>query len=279
VTAIRILPDQLKSEPQERLGVTAPDEWGREWSYVGFVPGTYKKGIAVRDHLSADLLSAAVGTATAAAAKGAYTLQDTGEFTGDDFYGAIGHIHDGAGQGQRFIVMGRDDDGNTLYIKLFNGGGWETAIGTSTKYSLYFPGLVKIATDAHAATRGLTQRDEFTVPTGERRYGWVVKTGSALGLKDNSAKAFSVGGRVIPTTGGLLIGVPTTAASINAATVAISTIMNSIGYSPLGEPTEAADDFLLPIELEIRNQALSYRFPLEKEDGYRGVNIGGKVSE
>ena len=264
-TRIRVLPDLLKSEQQHRMGITSPDEWGRNWSYVGFVPATYAKGVVVRDHLSPDLITNdGIGTPTAASATGTYTLEDTGEFASDDFYGAIGHIHDGAGQGQRFIVHGRDKEGNKLYITMMDGSGWEVGIDTTSRYSLYLPGLVLISTGVHQFQRGAIQREAFTVPANERWYGWVLKDGDGVGLLDNSGTAIpDDNGRLAPTTAGKLIG---------------STALNgTVGKAPLPNPSETTDDFLIPVEFDIPNKALSYRYELDKQQPMRNIQIGGMI--
>ena len=252
---IRIRPELLEEEQQHRLGLTSPDQWGDEWSYVEFTPGTYNKGHIVRDLPFGDVAN---GTVTAAAAIGTFTLQDTGEFSSDDFRGAIGHIHDGHGQGQRFIVQ-RVMNANTLRITLFNGRGWETALTTNSKYRLILPGRVEHAGGVNQHLRGACQADNFTVPANETRYGWVKKTGLAECLRDNSGTDIPSEGIVRATTGGLIIGA--------------TNIADSLGIALLGNPDEGTDDFLIPVDLRITNNAMSFRFPKGKEEPYFDVHI------
>ena len=252
---IRIRPELLEEEQQHRLGLTSPDQWGDEWSYVQFTPGTYNRGHIVADQPYGDI---ADGTLTAAAGVGTFTLQDTGEFSSDDFRGAIGHIHDGAGQGQRFIVQ-RVMNADTLRITLFNGQGWATALATGSLYRLVLPGRVELATAVNLNLRGTVQSDNFTVPTSETRHGWVKKTGLAECLRDNSGTDIPSNGAVVATTGGLIIGA--------------SDIDDSLGVALLGNPTEDTADFLLPVDLRIVNNAMSFRFPKGKEEPYFDVHI------
>ena len=252
---IRIRPQLLEEEQQHRLGLSSPDQWGDEWSYVQFIPGTYNRGHVVQDQPFGDIAN---GTVTAAAAIGTFTLQDTGEFSNDDFRGAIGHIHDGAGQGQRFIVQ-RVMNANTLRITLFNGRGWATALGTGSLYRLVIPGRVTHATAVNLLLRGVVQADNFTVPTGETRYGWVKKTGIAECFRDNSGTDIPASGIVRATTGGVIIGA--------------SDIADSLGIALLGNPDEDTTDFLVPVDLRITNNAMSFRFPKGKEEPYFDVHI------
>ena len=195
------------------------------------------------------------GTVNAAASAGTFTLKDTGEFSGDDFRGAIGLIHDGHGEGTRFIVQ-QVMDADTLRITLFNGRGWENALSTTSKYRLVIPGRVEHAVN-NRNLRGSLQRDDFTVPTGETRYGWVKKTGLGECLLDNDGTDIPSSGVVVTTTGGLIIGGTD----------------RGLGVALFGNPEETATHFLVPVDLRIINNAMSFRFPKGKEEPYFDIHI------
>ena len=256
---IRIRPELLEEEQQHRLGLTSPDQWGDEWSYVEFIAGTYKRGHVVRDIPYNVLIgNSGVGSVTAAAAAGTFTLEDTGEFASDDFRGAIGLIDGGAGEGQHFIVQKVIDD-DKLRITMFNGRGWETALATDSRYRLVLPGRADLSVSTSGHVRGVIQRDGFTVPTGETRHGWVKKTGVAAVIRDNSGVDFSTEGFVIPTTAGAVIG------SVNKT--------HSFGIALHGNPAEDTADFTVLVDLQILNHSMSFRFPKGKEEPYSDVHI------
>lgn len=261
---IRILPDALETEQQHVLGIVEPDKWGDLWSYVEFPAGTWVEGQTIRDAVSADIVgNSGVGTPTTAAAAETRVLKDTGEFDGKQYLtGALGEIHEGAGQGQEFIVV-KVEDADTLTISV-GGKGWQTALVVATsRYKLMLPGRATVATGAHANTRGVIQRDDFTVPANETRYGWVKQTGKLRVKKDNSGTALALNQGVIPTTGGLAIGAGNANNNL------------SIGYPLFGEPS-GSSDVLTTIMGTINNRVRSYRKPVGREQGYND-NMGNPI--
>ena len=252
-------PDFVHKEAQHTIGEEHNDNAGDKWSYVEFTPGTYTRGIVVRDAKSSDLLTGGEGTATAAAAVGSTILTDTGEFSNKDLRGAIGTIVEGTGIGQSFFVK-KVRDANIIEIQLLKraGAGWEVALDTTSKYKLSLPGRVYIApTAAGNKIRGITPYDEFTVPTSEFRYGYVRKTGIDEGLIDVSGNALVAETAVVVTTGGLLLGPP--------ATDTIASIRNTIGYSVNGDLAGDVNALAL-IEFTIVNNRRSLRHPRLREE-------------
>ena len=191
----------------------------KEWSYVEFTPGTYHRGQVVRDSKSSDLIESGLGTVTTAS--------------------AIGE--------------------NTLIIELLNRkkSGWRTALDTTTKYRLIMPGRVyPAAAPTSDRARGIIERDAFTVPTGEVRYGFVRQKGLTEGMVDVDGIALAA--LVTFSTGGLIVG--TTA------------IAYAIGEGILGDLAGAADA-LMPINAKIDNSLASFRYPTGKEEPYSDVII------
>ena len=247
-------PDKIHEEAQHTIGEEHHDNDGDLFSYVEFPAGTYRKGIILRDAKSADLISTSgVGTLTAAAPVGSTTLQDNGEFANKDLRGAIGSIFEGAGIGQSFFVKSVAKDGNSIEIQLLkrSGEGWETALNTTSKYRLFLPGRVYIAPSTSTnKIRGVQIYDNFTVPTGEFRYGFVRKTGIDDGLIDASGSVAG-NGLVTCTTGGLIVGTTSALAGIGEA--ANGDISGNV-------------DTLMPIEFMIFNTRRSLRRPRRRED-------------
>ena len=243
---------------------------------------TYNEGELLADSLSADLLSSSgVGTLTEEQAVGSNLIKDTDEFTDDDFRGAIGIIDSNEGIGQVFQVL-RVIDKDTLEIALLFEGdgksGWKTALTTSSTYELMFPGRVKkVPTTGLFAQiyRGFIQ-EALTVPAKENRYGWALQQGLGIAAHDSSdtapvAAAFMAAGDTTDGNvegAGLVTGTdPTNVAGLLPAT---RKSVNSVGRSPFG--ITLAADGTVPIYADIRNNMLSYRFPVKDEPYSRDDN-------
>lgn len=263
--SIRILPDEFTKEQHHRLGISAPDSWGRIWSYVGFSGGTYKPGRIVRD------VPVVTGTVTTAAAAGTNLLVDSGEFANDGWLrGAIGVITNasGEGTGQVFQVIRRIDD-DTLEIALITdasgqrkGGnpGWETALTTSSTFTLRLPGRVSESIAAPARVRGVFQAEaDLVVPTNEERYGWVLQRG--LGLGDFP----------VDPGGNAAIGVDANVRTAASGQVRGGATGVVVGYTIYEIPDTAAAG-LKPMIFTIENNELSQRYPINDEPYSRDDN-------
>ena len=261
--SIRVLPDALEREQQHTLGIVETDKGGDNWSHVEFPAGTYVQGQVIRDSLTADIVgNSGVGSVTAAAAVDTRELKDTGEFSAKQYLrGAIGEIYQGGGQGQKFIVVAVAD-ADTLIISV-EGKGWQTALTTASRYNLILPGRAIVATAGSPFVRGVIQREGFTVPANETRYGWVKMTGLLQAQKDNSGTAFAANQGVVPTTGGLVIG---SGAAPNGL---------SIGIPAFTEPGGTADA-LVTLMGTIGNNLRSARKPVGREQGYTD-NFGNPI--
>lgn len=262
---ISTYPDFVHKEQQHVIGEEHEDRLGDLWDYVEFAPGTYKEGQLVRDQTLSDFISGGEGTASAAAAVGTNVLQDTGEFANKDLRGAIGVITDGGGVGQTFqVIAHKGTAGNELIIAV-NGSdktnrGWKTALTTASKYKLRIPGRVELAGAGDYDVRGAVQyEEEFTVPSGEFRYGYVRKTGIGQGLLDANGAAVQSNNLLIPAASGLLIGVP--------STLTIVALSHVIGKSVLGDlDADIVADTLIPVDFKISSNGRSYRQPITREN-------------
>lgn len=300
--SIRILPDEFTKEQHHRVGISVPDQRDRLWTYCMFPAGTYNAGELLRDTVAADLLGTygtdvpnVTHTVSEAAEVGSNVLKDTtSNFTFDKYLrGAVGAIVEGEGFGQAFQVLKAAD--NELEIALISdsdgaaaGGqrpGWEVALTTSSKYRLAFPGRVLkgwnsggTGAGSDSISRGVIQTD-LTVPTSEVRFGWALQRGLGHGKAEGTNEVLTTGTPVIPAAGGHLKAstlfsgtAPTTVAG---ALTAIRALAKAVGTAALGnvrEDNSDTDDRLAPIHFDIRNTALSYRFPVKDEPYSRDDN-------
>ena len=263
----------LSEEQVNPLGVRVADPDDGTWVYGRFVGnGTYHMGMPVRNAKAVDstLQNAAAGsTVTTASAKGNNKLICTGAFVAARYVeGALGTVYDGTGEGQNFYVVRKIDD-NTAEIvcqtsetKRSTGNGWETALDTTSKYRLRFPGQFHLS--AGGATEenvGLYQGNELTVTDDYKPYGWVKCEGEGFGLVDASGTAGSKGGYLVPTTGSLLIGA--TAAN------------GSIGRLTIVEAYDATHDYLVRVAIETPNWGISQaNVPAGSRHPYNRVKVG-----
>lgn len=260
---------KVRKSQTARIGDNAFDVAGNLWSYVKFATAG-KPGIVWRDSVSADLISnSGVGAVTAAAAVGSVFLEDTGEFANKDLVGAIGFINAGSGKGQSFEVVRMVSD-DVIEISVlttatgFHDGtssGWVTALTTSSRYSIYFPGYVRPGANISSVVRGLGEVEVKTEQIDE--HGWVKQKGLGFGKLDASGHAPAVGDGVVPTANGLVRGLNAGApANLGAVPGQLKELSAIIGECVLGDISgnNASDDSLIPLKLSIENTVKSYRF-------------------
>ena len=268
---IRILPGEFTKEQHHRLGIVAPDDWGRIWSYVALSGGsaaaiTYNPGKVVRD------IPVQTGTVTTAAAADTNLLVDSGEFANKGYLrGAIGVITNasGEGTGQVFQVIRRIDD-DTLEIALImdasgkrkagNNPGWETALTTSSTFTLRLPGRVSESVATGARVRGVFQAEaDLVVPTNEERYGWVLQRG------------LGVGDFIADPGGAAAVGVDTNVRTAASGQVRGGATGVVVGYTVYEIP-DAAETGLKPMIFTIENDELSHRYPIKDKPYSRDDN-------
>ena len=250
----------LHDDQKMRLGQTLYDENDDRWSYVEFdeVCGA---GEHVRDSLLADLIpsghiSGGEGSVSSASPIGTKFLNDTGAFT-KDIVGAIGFISGGTGIGQVFAITKMiDDNQNKVEVALISTAtgvpgkqGWEVALSTTSKYRLIFPGRVQQGDGPGDNTRGVTPIP-VTIPTGQKRYGYVRQTGLGYGKIDASAEAISVTESIIAASNGLFEG--------TSSTPTTAEVDRKLGKALLGD-IDSSSDILAPFDFQINNTVRSYK--------------------
>lgn len=246
-------------EQKHRLGISVPDELGDKWSYVQLAEDV-DFGEVVCDAYGANWIGSSVGTVTTGAAAGTNLLVDSGEFgTVEDEWvvGALGYIHDGAGQGTSFYIT-EHIDSDTLRVRVLGtptgiskDGKWPVATGTDTDYSLILPGLTfkTPSSGGRDFLRGVVQAEDGG-KKGE--YGYVRQTGWGYAMIDVSGQALSEGGLVVQGQSGKSVG--------QAATVTATNLKRQIGHWPFQDIAGSTDRPGL-VYLDIRNRMVSFRFP------------------
>ncbi len=264
---------RLHDTQEHRLGYVGRDGIGQKWSYVQFreVVGV---GERVRDSIHSDLITTDdPGTVAVAAAVGTDVLEDTGKFPiSSDLGGCVGAIVVGTGAGQHFTVMSRIDS-DKLRVKVLTSptgfsdrvdGGWHTALDTTSRYRLFFPGAVRQGDGISDIVRGYTQ---VAVTTDDlNKYGWVQQTGIGFKKLDVSAdggtdrSVLSVGDRIVAAAAGLAHGDPVIAdAYSNTGLLTdIKELVANTGQSLFGDYTPTAD-CLMWSALNVVNEMQSYR--------------------
>ena len=291
--SIRIQPDEFTKEQHHRVGIVAPDQWGKLWTYCLFAGGdtdvsTFNIGELLIDSVSPDLISGTgIGTLTSAAGVGTNQLKDTGEFAGKDLRGAIGVIYTNDGKGQVFQVLKVLDD-DTLQIALLwdDSGkagdgkkGWATALTTSSTYQIMFPGRVKKSstiTPFFALNRGVIQ-DALTVPAKEVRYGWALQQG--LGIVAHNTNSQAIVQSSYLTAGDDTAGQIESAALVSGTSpTTVAAVLNATrrGVNAIGRGILQIDTPTAPAYIDIRNNMLSYRFPI-KDQPYSKDDQGNLV--
>lgn len=236
------------TEQQHQVGLVTTSPDGDRASYVQLTPGSYDAGEVLRDFAPADLVTGATGTPQSAK-QGDTILKDSGEFTNDDFIGALGVITAGGAVGDTFVVT-QMIDADTIAVRRLTSPadtsvGWSADFTGTTRYQLFFPGRCALATGANQSPRGVLQTD-VEVPAGEFRYGWVRQSGIGVGRVDVSGGVLAPGSIVVPVAGGLVAG--------PSATPTVAQVNAKIGRALTGEP--AADGLTL-IDWDIVNTAIS----------------------
>ena len=252
--AIFVHDSEFTKEQHHRVGISAPDEWGRIHSYCMFHNSTSSDITFNRGEVVADR-SWSSGDVTAAAAIGSRQLQDTGQFASLDLRGALGLVHGGPGNGQLFQVT-QVIDSNTLEIGLLtdtsgnpaNGykPGWDTALTTSSDYLLRFSGSVSKAAASDNRLRGVVQ-GSVTVPAGEVRYGWALQKGDGALRMDGSGTNPSIGGALRTAASGLVIG---------------GTSGDIVGVCTLAD-IDNSSDIIIYGTVNIENYSMSYRMTIK----------------
>lgn len=289
---IRIHPDEFTKEQHHRVGIVAPDAWGRLWTYCMFAGGsteetTLNVGELLVDAASSHLIgNSGVGTVTSAAEAGSNVLKDTGEFAGKDLRGAIGIIDGTDGLGQVFQVL-KVLDADTLQISLLWDGsgnrsdnnGWITALTTSSTYEIMFPGRAVKASTTNpflALNRGVIQQG-LTVPAQEVRYGWILQQGLGIVAHNTSSDAIA--------HASFLGAGNDTAGAVEAATLVSGTAPTTtagvlsaarLGVNAVARGLFSIDDTTVPAYIDIKNNLLSYRFTI-KDDPYSRNDQGELV--
>lgn len=252
---------RFTNDQKHQLGIVVPDAVGDNWSYVQ-LHEDLDLGLGVYDMYGSDFFTGGIGTLTAAAAVGTALLVDSGAFTAalaPALPGAIGFIHDGAGQGTSFYIE-EVIDTNTLRIRVITtqaggfskDGKWPVALTTASDYSIDAPGVVKKWAATSKKRRGVIQAEDGG-KAGQ--FGFVKQTGRGILKIDVSGNALGNGGLVTAAGSGLGQGA--------AATPTVANLLAKVGTWSFIDIAGSTDRYGL-VNLDIVNEDLSYRLPDDK---------------
>ena len=207
-----------------------------------------------------DLVSTEPGTVTSAHAAGTNELADASEFASGDLVGAVGatvgdSVANGAGQSFHITEM---VDANTVRVIVrssasapISDGKWATALvsGTTT-YRLWFPGYVQVGNGMPTVVRGVVSDSVVAATTP---YGWVQQSGVA------TVRILAAGDPLVRTEG----MIPSTNGRFEGFTAAATTAdeASAVVAQCCVDDIVGASNITTVVRLNIRNDAVSYRFP------------------
>lgn len=270
--------DPFKAHPNQ-TGLPLGYEFKSEIKGLGQVKLVYcqanvdlEVGQPVEDLTAAEILSGATGTVTANRAAGIKLLDDTGEFTGDDYRGFYGMtlgdtIANGAGQSFwiREMIGGNDD---TIRIECLYGydtinniplrsadGGWVTALVSGlTTYQLWCPGLVTPCGNQPNFVRCVPL---IPIDVSEAPYFYGVCKGNAPVRIDVSGDALVIKEWLTALGTGRAEG-------LTAAGTTADEILYALGSNPFGDFAFAGtDDPVMIVPLNIPSRGQSQRYALD----------------
>ena len=194
------------------LGQEVYDSQGNRWGYVQINEAIGGRHRLLRSTKHSDIMSAGNGDVSAAAAVGSDRLKvadaanaDFTRSTAGPLVGAVGIITAAAGHGQRFWIKRVVSDQEVVVEVLDNDTGkWETALTTSSKFYLWFPGMALQGDGLDDFVEGVLHARAVAADIG--KFGYVQRSGLGLVTIDNSATALGQGKSMIPATGGLVEG-------------------------------------------------------------------------
>ena len=248
----------LHEDQRARLGIEITDINGERWGYVR-LREAIGYGEVVRSSKHADLVTTDPGEANAAAAAGTDRLPTSDGFLLSsaeiDLRGCLGYISDGAGIGQQFYILENDDDTAKVFVLTGNTNvnrnqGWVTALDSTSRFLLFFPGEARQGGGVSDLVEGVMQARGGADASDIGKFCWVKRSGLTPVKVDGSGTDLTAGGIVVPTAAGLSHGSTSSARGIGRALEATS----------YGD----AEDYLALVTLDIPTGPLSFAYASTK---------------
>ena len=242
----------LHEDQRARLGIGITDINGERWGYIR-IREAMNFGQVVRSSKHADLVTTDPGAVSEDAPAGSSRLPtDNGfQLTGvtQDLRGAYGYISAGAGIGQQFYILENINDVATVFVltgntNRNNNTGWATALDSTSRFLLFFPGEGRQGDGISDLVEGVMQVEATSEDIG--KFCWVKRSGVTPVLADGSGRDLTAGGRVVPTEGGL----------VQSASGANAGIGQALAATSYGD----AEDYLALVNLTIPDGPLSYTY-------------------
>ncbi len=253
----------LHEDQRARLGIGITDINGERWGYIR-IREAMKFGMVVRSSVHTDLVTANPGAVSADAPIGSDKLTTENGFqlssVTQDLRGAIGYISAGTGASQQFYILEHDDDTAKVFVLTGSTNrnknkGWITELDNTSKFLLFFPGEGRKGKGTSDLVEGIIQ----TVATSEDvgKFCWVKRSGVTACLANYGGTAVTVGGIVVPTESGWVVGHASSARGIGRG---------------LAAATGLSDRALALVSLDIPDGPLSYAYA-NTQNGYNLVTI------
>ena len=253
----------VHEDQRARLGIGITDINGERWGYIR-IRQAMKFGMVVRSSVHGDLVTTDPGEVSAAAPVGSNKLTTNNGFqkssVTQDLRGAVGYISQGTGSSQQFYILEHDDDTAKVFVLTGSNNrnqnkGWVTALDTTSRFVLFFPGEGRKGGAASDLVEGIIQTDASSDDVG--KFCWVKRSGVTACLANYSGTAITTGGIVVATDSGWVAGHANSPRGIGRGVAAAT-----------GRTTNA----LALVSLDIPDGPLSYAYA-NVTNGYNQVTI------
>ena len=206
------------------LGQEVVDAQGNRWGYGRIREASGGAHRLMRSTEHTDIMSAGSGVVAAAQAVGSKRLtvatttnRDFTASVAGNLVGALGSITNGAGIGQQFAIV-RVISSTEVEVEVFGSdtGGWLTALATSSRFHLWFPGEVRQGDGIQDFIEGVLHTAAVTADIG--KFCYLQRSGRGLIRVDYDGNALGEANLMYPAAAGMVVG-PTSPGTVNAASV------------------------------------------------------------
>lgn len=207
------------------VGQSVVDPQGNRWGYVQIGEATGSPHRVLRSKVHADIMSAGNGVVNAAQTVGSRRLTVASTTNRDfrssygPFVGARGVISEGGGVGQRFTVV-RVLSATEVEVDVHgsSNGGWITALTTSSRFYLWFPGQAMQGDGIADIVEGICHCQAAAADVG--KFTYVQRSGVSLVRVDNSGNDIGAETPIIPTAAGLVQGITAGSSTYDSTEIA-----------------------------------------------------------
>ena len=272
-------PMELHDVQKYAVGQEVLDIVGNRWGYMRIREASGGRYRLMRSTEHTDVMSAGVGVVAAAEAIGSTRLT-VAATTNRDFreaylpvaVGCLGTITTGAGVGQSFWITARVS-ATEVQVQVIgsnqDSGGWNTALTTASRFSLFFPGEARQGDGTTDFVEGVLHEEAASTDVG--KYGYVQRSGLCPVTIDASGNNLGIALPFIAAGAGLVQGMPQPGTANAAADLAAATA----GANVLGRViADQGSDAQVLAMLNIPGPGVS-RNAANKSNAFNDTIIGG----